>query len=1371
MLSTLPGTIEKSDILSGGGEMGKLIRDFDWSKTSLGPIEKWSVHMKRAVRLCITSEFPSAMYCGPDFNLIYNDAYIPLAGRKHPTAIFGLPVREGRKEAWHILEPLLSKVYQTKKIVRAEDLYLPFDRAGFIEEYYCTVSYVPVGPAESEVEAIFVNLFDNTLKIIQDRHLRTLKELELHAAEAKSIEQSCDTILKTLGSNNKDIPFALLYLLDTQKQIAKLQCATESLKSETKLNPSTISLKESEESIWPLSRISKTNKYEVIDISKLPAAPTGFWDEPPNKAILLPIQIYGQPTLIAILIAGISPRRFLNESYINFFNSICSLIVTAFSNAQAFENERKRLATIAELDAAKVIFFSNISHELRTPITLILGPLSEMLSYIKNPLSAEQIESLQMMMRNTKRLLKLVNNILDFSRLEAHRLEGEYEPVDLAQYTADLSSFFRAAIEKANLKFTIDISRIEEPVYIDCEMWEKILFNLLSNAFKYTLKGEVAVSLKRVNRHIELNVSDTGVGIGENDLPHIFDRFYRARATQARSHEGAGIGLSLAYELVKLHGGTITVRSAVNKGTTFTIRIPLGKEHLPAGQIKSAKTVALSAGTVATSYVDEAISWLPENQMKEISTRLPPIAIKSTQGSDAKVVEGKKDKILIVDDNVDMRIYFRNLLSPHWEVLEAGSYDQALEISKMEKPKLIVSDVVMGPASGLDLVKKMRQEAGTRLTPIILVSASISEEARKRGFDSGADDYLNKPFSGRELLARVRTQLELGKIRGELEVTIDELKKANTLLFKSEESYRVLTTMSPVGILHIDQNGLATYVNPKGKVILGLSESATLEDVNSTWIGSLHPDDKERVVSTWRKTIEAKLDHFKAEYRFVHKDQSVVWVIGEAMSEKDSAGKIIGYILTLADITRIKELLDRQVHVIDSLCHELRNPLSAISGHVRLLLMHLQSLKAKIQSADQAGKLVAELKNELEQCSATGMESIDAISKCLEHQTVITNDVLEMSKLEASMVRLNERQFDPYKKIKDVIAMKDAEIKEKELKIEVSHTVLDYGIISDPDRIKEVLLNLLSNAIKFTEKRGMIKIGFKMPDESTEECSLEFFVEDTGIGIPEDKREKIFDRFFKADHRTFVEYGGSGLGLSICKRLVELMGGKINLTSEVGKGSRFSFTIKCKKVAKEKKHIKEAKSKLPKEYIAKFSGLSALIVEDNLINQKILKKLVEQYGITCYVANNGEEAVNFIKQKSKVVQIVFMDIEMPKMNGLDATKAIREFEKVQGSHPLYIIGISAYARAEYQCSAKECGMNSFYTKPYDITQLVSEIEQNLDKIHKLETSAASASQSQTSVSSGSSLGMFSSAETSSTVPVSLTAPSPRSQSASMQGQI
>jgi PAS domain S-box-containing protein len=434
---------------------------------------------------------------------------------------------------------------------------------------------------------------------------------------------------------------------------------------------------------------------------------------------------------------------------------------------------------LAELDELKTQFFANISHEFRTPLTLMMGPLEDALAQSEG-LSASHRERLELAHRNSLRLFKLVNTLLDFSRIEAGRIQASYEPIDLALLTAELASMFRSAIERAGMRLIIDCPALPEKVYVDRDMWEKIILNLLSNAFKFTFEGQIEVSLRRMDSLAEVTVRDTGTGIPADEIPRLFERFHRVRGARGRSYEGSGIGLALVQELVKLHGGSVRIESQVDRGSSFFVTIPFGKDHLPADRIGGARTLA-STEVRGEAYVQEALRWLPGCQTVSDDVQVAPLASLEQPRPQSIVNSAQRSRILLADDNVDMREYVRRLLLEQYEVVAVANGESALESARQIRPNLILADIMMPRLDGFGLLRALRADPGLNSVPVILLSARAGEESRVEGLDAGADDYLVKPFSARELLARVRSHLAMEKTRREAAATERELRAAAEL--------------------------------------------------------------------------------------------------------------------------------------------------------------------------------------------------------------------------------------------------------------------------------------------------------------------------------------------------------------------------------------------------------------------------------------------------------------------------------------------------------------------------------------------------------------------------------------------------------------
>jgi len=746
--------------VQGGGALGRLVHEFDWRKTPLGAIEQWPYSLKTVVRVMLTSRFAMWMSWGPELTFLYNDAYAKMTlGKKHPWAL-GKPSQRVWEEIWGDIGPRIERVLRSGNATWDEGLLLFLERSGYREETYHTFSYSPLTGDDGKVCGHLCVVTEETDRVIGERRLKTLRTLASELSKTTTEQEVVESIPRVLEENQQDLPFSLAYLFSEDGKSARLCCRT-GVSGVHSVAPEIIDLT-SRYAVWPVIGLLEGRDSIIVEElpARFPSIPTGAWDKSPDRALLLPIASQSQGAPAGVLIAALNPYRPLDVSYAGFLNLVAGQIAASIANARSYEQERKRAESLAEIDRAKTVFFSNVSHEFRTPLTLMLAPLEDMLAQ-DNVLPPDQRERVDIAHRNSLRLLKLVNTLLDFSRIEAGRFQASYEPTDPSQLTSELASVFRSAIERAGLRFFINTPSIPESVYVDRELWEKIVFNLLSNAFKFTLEGEIEISIRKVDAAVELAVRDTGTGIPLEDLPHLFERFYRVKGAHGRTFEGTGIGLALVQELAKLHGGTVRVDSEVGRGSTFTVAIPLGKAHLPQDRIGAPRTLA-STALRGEAYVEELLHWLPDVEKESAS-----VTSFSYSALGELTMGERRARVLLADDNADMRDYVRKLLSPVCDVRTVPDGQAALDAVREDAPDIIVSDVMMPKLDGFALLKELRSNKTTAGIPVILLSARAGEESRVEGLASGADDYLTKPFSARELLARVKSQLNMARVRHE----------------------------------------------------------------------------------------------------------------------------------------------------------------------------------------------------------------------------------------------------------------------------------------------------------------------------------------------------------------------------------------------------------------------------------------------------------------------------------------------------------------------------------------------------------------------------------------------------------------------------
>lgn len=755
-------TESTEQFLSGGGEMGKLIRSMDWSKTALGPVESWPQSLRTSVSLCLSSTFPILIAWGPETIQIYNDSYRPICGEMHPRSM-GMNFRICWESALEVVGDKFTRGQQGEgTYITDQRMFL--ERYGYLEEAWMTFSFAPIRDESGGVGGIFHPITETTEKMLAGRRTQVLRDLGAVISKAKSVTEIADLTNAQYESYKLDVPFMLFYELSGTE--AKLVSSAGVSTAEV-LAPQVIALSGDK---WPLQQVIDSE--EMVKVGQLQAIfgefSSGPYDIAPHTAILLPVRITGQADLFGFIIAGVSACRALDQAYLNFYDQLAGTFNTAISNVYAYEQEQKRAEALAAIDRSKTAFFSNVSHEFRTPLTLMLGPLEDLLQTEHNEHKKAQIDATH---RNAMRLLKLVNNLLDYSRVEAGRVQAAYQLIDLAVLTTDLASSFRSIIEKAGMELTVNCVRLPGLFYADRQMWEKIVLNLLSNAFKYTLEGSISVNLRQEGNFAFLEVTDTGVGIPEKELPHMFERFHRVENSAGRTHEGTGIGLSLVHELVHLHGGEISVSSIEGSGSTFTVKIPAGKAHFPAAQVvDSTRETDFSA--VTAPFIREAYSLLQDEAGRDSEdvTRTTSDVVSSQDNT-----VSKETRILIVDDNGDMRAYLKRLLEPYFTIQTAINGADALDQIKSDLPSLVLSDVMMPVMDGKALLQQIRGNEETYRLPVIFLSARAGEEARIDGLEAGADDYLVKPFSAAELLTKVRAQINISKARGYAEEQLRSL--------------------------------------------------------------------------------------------------------------------------------------------------------------------------------------------------------------------------------------------------------------------------------------------------------------------------------------------------------------------------------------------------------------------------------------------------------------------------------------------------------------------------------------------------------------------------------------------------------------------
>ncbi|WGL52215.1 SpoIIE family protein phosphatase [Nocardioides sp. BP30] len=758
------------ETLASAGRVGRDLLAVDWHATTVGDPDTWPLSLVSAVRTILSSRFSMWMAWGEELTFFCNDAYRSnTLGAKYPWAL-GRSAREVWAEIWPEIGPRIEHVIATGEATWDEALQLFLQRSGYSEESYHTFSYSPLTDDDGTIAGMLCVVAEVTEEIVAQRRMSTLRDLGIRVSTAESVADAVRAGCEHLALNNESLPWVSVYLFDEDGN-ADL-AGTAGIEPGHVASPLRIEQADPEP-IWPVRRLLAAEEIVVEHVDQLiPDLPTGAWSVPPEKAVIVPIPRPLSATPYGFLVFGANRHRPVDTSFYEFVELIAAHFSAAITDARAMEQEKERSEALAQLDQAKSDFLANVSHELRTPLTLLLGPAEDALADVDDPLSQTQRNRVDVIARSGSRMLRLVNTLLDFSRLDAqHEDESQFELTDLADYTAQLASLFQSPMERAGLSFSVDCP---EPVlgFVDRNHWSRIVFNLLSNALKFTLAGGVEVHVRQDGTDAVLSVTDTGIGILETEQSRLFERFHRVRGVESRSIEGSGIGLALVAQLVALHGGEVSVTSAVGEGSTFTVRIPQGADHLPPDQV--AASAGGASGTVlgeavggrAAAMIDEALGWLEGS-----SVRTPERAPAGAGDADAEIAAqdesdepGARATVMVVDDNLDMRRYVAGILAESYRVVTAVDGRDALAKLAEAPVDIVITDVMMPRLDGFGLLARLRDDPGLAAIPVIMVSARAGEEGTVEGLEAGADDYLVKPFSARELLARVRVNLELERV-------------------------------------------------------------------------------------------------------------------------------------------------------------------------------------------------------------------------------------------------------------------------------------------------------------------------------------------------------------------------------------------------------------------------------------------------------------------------------------------------------------------------------------------------------------------------------------------------------------------------------
>lgn len=736
-------------------------RDADWAATPLGVVEDWPIELTMAIRTALPSGAAVLLWWGEDLVQIFNHPYTQLIGDKFPAAV-GQRGEECWAEAWATLQEWADEA-RSGNVVYRERERLVIDRYGYDEETFFTFSCSPIfGADDATVLGVLATTTEVTREVFALSRMSVLRDLGGVVAVTDGVASVCRSAVERL-TTAAEFPYAAIHVRrgsDIQPVASFGDSAPVDAELET------------------IERVTATGE------------PEAFVHE---GRMVLPLTTRSTES-IGALVVTIDPLHQLDDQYRMFLELVAERISRTLTDAYLYAEERHRAAVLAELDTAKTRFIENISHEFRTPLTLLLGPIDDLLTHHSSDLPARQTDSLESARRAALRLQRLVDTLLDVARGDSDGMTLHPEPTDICALTAECAEMFRDATDRAHLQLTVDCEVVTERyIEMDRAMWTHVVMNLLSNAVKFTTEGTVSLTLADAPGAMVLTVSDTGPGIDVADRGRVFERFYQVPETPGRSQEGTGIGLSLVADLVEALGGTISVADNDPVGTRFEVTVPVVSSTQPSGT-----AVPEVAASLAAPYLGEADTWRPV------------LEYASEPGSDQR-------QVLLIEDNADMRDYVTGLfVEQGWHVDVTGTVDDALIRARTRTPDIIVSDIMLPGRNGLSLVEEARGDSRLVRVPIVLLSARAGSESVVQGLRIGADDYVTKPFHPAELVARVRVHLELARLREDLLV---DAERESTSLRTALDSRGVLS--QAVGLVMatqgIDPDAAFAYIAKKSQ--------------------------------------------------------------------------------------------------------------------------------------------------------------------------------------------------------------------------------------------------------------------------------------------------------------------------------------------------------------------------------------------------------------------------------------------------------------------------------------------------------------------------------------------------------------------------
>jgi signal transduction histidine kinase/DNA-binding response OmpR family regulator len=1036
-------------------------------------------------------------------------------------------------------------------------------------------------------------------------------------------------------AGSPDVPFALVYLVEPGADFLR-RTAIHGLPPDTPAAPALLD-PDDPACPWPFPMAKAGSVRADAPKEALTEFPLLHWQQPPAEALIAPIRVSEGGAPVGYFVAGLSPHREFNADYRGFIELLTGQIAAAIARADEYESARARAEALSEINRAKTAFFSNISHEFRTPLTLMLGPLEAILEKPREAVSPDDRALVDAAHRNAQRLLRLVNALLDFSRIEAERADVNYQPTNLAALTAELASTFRSACERAGLTLDIDCRGAGELAYVDQDMWEKIVLNLMSNAFKFTLEGGIAVRFGVTGGRAQLEIEDTGVGIPASEMPRLFERFHRVQGARGRSFEGSGIGLALVHDLVALHGGEITVTSEAGAGTTFRVDMPLGQDHRP-DDLAAALAPTPEVSSRAQAFAQEALLWLPDGVGGASPERAETIAQPPSRPG------AREGRVLVADDNADLRDYVRRLLeAAGYEVDVAAHGEAALEAARQDRPDLLLTDVMMPVMDGMQLLRAVRADPRLSDLPVVMLSARAGEDAQVEGLEGGADDYLSKPFSARELLARVSSNLGMARTRRR---AAEALRLSEAKLQVEREFLAQVLAKAPVGISIVDRDGRVTTINERGAELIGHGAMPGGPDDKGGY-GAIHADGRPYAPREYPSLRAARGERIDAE-RLIYlrggvggRERVVLEV--DAVPIRDPQGDPAGAVTVFDDAgarERTEEALrarvDRAIAEREAAREELH----------------------QLQKLETIGQLTGGVAHDFNNLLTPIVGALDILARRYavdeRARRVITGAQQSAERARVLVSRLltfgRRQHLDPRPVNLGDLVMGMSDLIERSLNAQTTvHYAIDPdlpAVVADPNQLELAILNLCVNSRDAMPDGGELTISVGIFEgrgapQLQPGTYVRVSVADTGFGMDHQTLQRAVEPFFSTK-----ELGrGTGLGLSMVHGLAAQSGGVFDLRSEAGRGATAAIYLPAVdvEVARREDTRGEAQEPAP--------PLRILLVDDEELVRHATAEMLQSSGHQVDEAASAAGALQLLRQRRKYDALI-VDYMMPGLNGV-----------------------------------------------------------------------------------------------------------------------